>query len=290
MGFYLERVQQGVDYIEAHLEGPLPLADVAQAAGLSQWHFQRIFKSITGETVMTYIRARRLAGAMEALAHSDLRILDVALLAGFQSQEAFARAFKRSFGLSPTQYRRFGSGGRFVKKLQVDEEYLKHVAQRLTRTPEIVQHPARQMVGLRTHFFGRDSDKNNVGERLPPLWAAFMARIHEIPHARPEVCYGVVVPEGSDHDGLVYHAAVEVEAAAPLPAGFVAVEVPSGTYASFAHRGVATDVDKTVSYAYGTWLAQSEWRHSGAPDLELYDARYHPTDASSVFHYALPLA
>lgn len=96
MSYYLERIQCGVDYIAAHLDEDVPLARVAREAGVSQWHFQRIFKALTGDTVKAYIRDGRLALALDRLLTTKLRVLDIALLAGFESQEAFARAFKQA--------------------------------------------------------------------------------------------------------------------------------------------------------------------------------------------------
>ena len=75
---YLRQIQEGIDFIEAHLESDIALSEVARAAGMSQWHFQRIFKALTNETLKTYIRSRRLASSMERLLSTDLRILDIA--------------------------------------------------------------------------------------------------------------------------------------------------------------------------------------------------------------------
>ena len=60
---YLDRVQLGIDFIEENLEQAVSFAEVAKAAGLSAWHFQRIFKAITHETLKSYIRSRRLSHA-----------------------------------------------------------------------------------------------------------------------------------------------------------------------------------------------------------------------------------
>ncbi len=79
----------------------MPLANVAAEVGLSQWHFQRIFKALTGDTLKAYIRSRRLSMALDRLLTTKLRVLDVAVLGGFESQEAFGRAFKQAFGLTP---------------------------------------------------------------------------------------------------------------------------------------------------------------------------------------------
>ncbi len=68
---YLKQVQTGVDYIEANLDTEFSLADVAQAACMSQWHFQRIFKALTNETLKAYIRSRRIANSLDALLFSE---------------------------------------------------------------------------------------------------------------------------------------------------------------------------------------------------------------------------
>jgi AraC family transcriptional regulator len=116
VSYYLERIQCGVDYIETRLDEDVALSDVAEEAGISQWHFQRIFRALTGETLKTYIRSRRLAVSLERLLDTNLRVLDIAIMAGFESQEAFARAFKKAFGLTPQKYRALRDKRLFLKK------------------------------------------------------------------------------------------------------------------------------------------------------------------------------
>lgn len=287
--FYLGRIQRGVDFIEDHLDEDVALAAVARAAGLSQWHFQRIFKSLTGETLKGYIRARRLAGSLDRLLATDLRVADIAVLAGFESQEAFARAFKQAFGLTPMAYRKLGNGHAFLKKLALDEAMLHHVHANVSHEPELVRQPELTLVGLRTQFYGVDSDKDNLGAKLPSLWGAFLPRRFDVAGARAGACYGVVREERDDSDQLEYFAAVAVPSLGRVPDGMTAIQIPAATYARFEHRGAAPTVDRTVSYAYATWLLRSGRRHTGGPDLEIYDARYHPTDASSVLIYSIPV-
>jgi len=290
VSYYLERIQRGVDYIETKLDQDVALSDVAKVAGVSQWHFQRLFKALTGETLKTYIRSRRLAASLERLLSTELRVLDIAMLAGFESQEAFARAFKQAFGLTPQQYRGMRDKSLFLKKPRFDEEYLQQLTRNDALTPEVYEQKPLLLVGLRTLFFSVDSEKNNIGEQLPPLWGSFISRLGEIQNRVPGVCYGVVRQEQADSERLEYHAAIEVTAIAALPEGMSSLQVPAGTYARFEHRGPAPRIDHTVSYAYATWLPQSGRRHTYAPDLEIYGAGYHPTNDDSVFHYAIPIS
>jgi len=286
---YLKQVQRGVDYIEANLDFDIELARVSKVAGMSHWHFQRIFKALTGETLKAYVRSRRLANALGQLLTTDDRIIEVAVRAGYASQEAFTRAFKKSFGLTPHEYRSVGDRSLFLSKVQFDSDYLRHINKNVSLQPEIVEQRAMTMVGLSTQFHSVDSDKNNIGEMLPPLWARFMPRLAEVAQALPGVCYGVVQQTDSDSDRLIYHAAAQVREAGPPPDGMVAMEVPAARYARFTHRGPAGTIDRTVNYIYSTWLTQSGMRHTYGPDLEIYGSDYSDGGSESVMGYAIPV-
>ena len=286
---YLTQVQRGIDYIEANLDFDIELMRVSKVAGISHWHFQRIFKALTGETLKTYIRSRRLANSLDSLLLGDDRILDIALRAGFETQESFTRAFKSAFGVTPNQYRKIGNKGMFLKKVQFDTDYLRHIHRNVSLTPKIVEQPAMTLVGLRTRFYSVDSDKNNIGDKLPPLWQAFLARRDEIEDAIAGVNYGVVRQASSDDELLEYEAAIAVKSLQALPPGMVRVQLPAACYAIFTHQGPAKDIDHTVNYIYSTWLAQSGKRHTYAADLEIYDAQYHPTSSESVMYYGIPI-
>lgn len=286
---YLAQVQRGVDYIEANLDVDVELVRVSKAAGISHWHFQRIFKALTGETLKTYIRSRRLASSLDLLLTTDTRILDIALRAGFESQESFTRAFQRAFALTPNEYRKLGDRSLFLRKVQFDADYLRHINQNVSLVPEIYSQTSLLLVGLETRFYSVDSEKNNIGDKLPALWAKFLPRIEEIDNIVAGTCYGVVRQAGPDTDLLEYCAAIEVTDASKTPKDMVRVEVPEATYARFSHRGAARNIDRTVNFIYSTWLAQSGRRHSYGPDLEFYGAEYHPVSEESTQYYAIPI-
>lgn len=287
---YIEQLQWGVDHVEARLDGDLVVAEVARAAGLSRWHFQRIFTAVTGETLMTYIRGRRLSLACERLATTDSRVIDIALLAGFNSHEAFTRAFKKSLGVTPSAYRTEGAAPGGVNKVQFDSDYLQHITANTLMEPRIEQLDAMVMVGAQTRFYGTGSDRNNIAEQIPPLWEAFLPRSDEITNIIEGTGYGVIAQEDSDSERLIYQAAWPVSEVGDIPNGMVELDVEASTYAIFSHRGDADKLDHTVNYAYSTWLTQSGYRHTGAPDLEIFGAEFDPTGPDSVIHYAIPVA
>ena len=95
-----------VEWIDTHIEGKMDLDTVADRAGYSKWHLQRMFKQHTGYALGEYIRERRLKKSAERLARGGEPILDVAISFGFDSQQSFNRSFKRQFGQSPGAWRR----------------------------------------------------------------------------------------------------------------------------------------------------------------------------------------
>ena len=97
--------QKALWYIESHLAGPLTLDEIAAIGGVSRFHMVRAFAAATGFSVMRYVRARRLSKAARELAAGAPDILSLALDADYGSHEAFTRAFRDHFGVTPEAVR-----------------------------------------------------------------------------------------------------------------------------------------------------------------------------------------
>ena len=95
-----------LEYIERNLEVELNIDDISRVSCSSKYHFQRVFHALTGFTVSQYIKNRRLTFAAEELAATDKRITDIALKYGYESLEAFTKAFKRLHGISPSDLKK----------------------------------------------------------------------------------------------------------------------------------------------------------------------------------------
>lgn len=103
---YRAMIQQSLFYIETHLHEQIGLEEVASEALLSPYHYHRIFRNEVGMTVVDYIRNRRMSLASTVLRTTDVGILDIALACGFESQEAFTRAFRKLYGMPPGRFRK----------------------------------------------------------------------------------------------------------------------------------------------------------------------------------------
>lgn len=104
----IEAVSRAVDFIEAHLEEKIDLSTVAGAAHYSRYHLHRIFYRTVGITIHDYILRRRLTEAAKLLIFSRLRVLDIAVIAGYETQQAFTSSFKAMYKQPPHQFRRNG--------------------------------------------------------------------------------------------------------------------------------------------------------------------------------------
>lgn len=97
--------RQLVDYIEAHLEQPITLGELALRSNLSEYHFARMFRTSFGLPPHQYLLARRLHRACQLLRLGDLPLGQVALLCGFASASHFSNRFRQAMGASPGEYR-----------------------------------------------------------------------------------------------------------------------------------------------------------------------------------------
>ncbi|WP_374147652.1 helix-turn-helix domain-containing protein [Sphingomonas sp. 28-63-12] len=100
------RLARVIDFVEARLDQEISLADMAQVAGLSPFHFSRVFKLATGETPYHFLGSRRLNRARALLLGGPMPLAELALHCGFASQSHFTAAFTKAMGMPPGRFRK----------------------------------------------------------------------------------------------------------------------------------------------------------------------------------------
>jgi len=100
-----EAIQKTLEMVENRICEEIPIEELADAAALSVFYYQRLFSRLVKKPVREYIKMRRLARACDALRNTSARILDIALGHGFGSHEVFTKAFKEAYSMTPTEYR-----------------------------------------------------------------------------------------------------------------------------------------------------------------------------------------
>lgn len=106
---WMTRMNAALHYIESHLTEEISYAEAAKKACCPAQHFQRMFAFVTDVPLSEYIRRRRLTLAAFELQHSTSKVIDIALKFGYESPEAFARAFQQLHGTTPTKARNIGT-------------------------------------------------------------------------------------------------------------------------------------------------------------------------------------
>ena len=102
---YIQRINKVVAYINNHLDETLELKTLANEAALSDFHFHRIFKVLKGEAIGGYITRLRLEATARLLRYTALTIEEIAFNIGYETPASLSKAFKKQYGISPTEYR-----------------------------------------------------------------------------------------------------------------------------------------------------------------------------------------
>jgi AraC family transcriptional regulator len=150
--------------------------------------------------------------------------------------------------------------------------------------PKIVERGALHVVGMRRRFAVGTTDG------MFELWGTFAPRQEEITGKDPDVVYGIVVDDSKPGDrGFVYYACVEAKPHGRVPEGMSEFDVPAGRYAVFTHHGPIRTFHETVAKIWKEWLPASGLKPRDAPEIEVYDERFHLESDDSECDMCVPI-
>ena len=280
----MERFFKSIEYIEQHLYDKISVHEIATASHYSTYHYSRVFKAMVGDTPKEYLRKRRLTLAAKRLLTEEVGILDLALDCQFDSQEAFTRAFKALFNMTPAQYRKINEPFRLLYKKPFSEADLDYLQNNISMAPEIVQHPAMKIVGIATQY--DDGDLS-----LPKLWSAFRPYRDSIPNRVGSDFFGIYesYEESDDTTTFVYICSAEVANFDDVPDGMITRELEAQTYARFTHIGPIANLEETLRYIWGSWLPKSDYEYTEKPDFELLPAGFNDADPNNKLYLNIPI-
>ncbi len=271
--------QKALWYIESHLGQALTLDEISGVAGVSRFHMVRAFAAATGCSVMRYVRARRLTEAARALAAGAPDILSLALDADYGSHEAFTRAFRDHFGVTPEAVR----AATCLDHLKLQEPIL------MDSTATDNLKPPRFTIGEPLLVAGvgdRFSHENGAG--IPSLWQRFRLEVAHVPNRVGQVAYGVCC-NGDDAGNFDYIAGVEVADFSDLPREFMRVRIPEQKYAVFTHHEHISTIRRTVNTIWNHWLPASGFQVADAPNFERYDENFDPRTGNGGLEIWVPV-
>src|SRR5271156_4532043 len=161
-GDYAQRIDRVIDHLRENLHRPVKLAELANVACFSEFHFHRIFTAVSGETLNNFTNRLRLEKAARLLRYSEQSLTDIALECGFSSSATFSRAFRSGYDTSPSQFRRSGEikKSKICKELFPEDEYglpMSAEEKKAAFPVRLIDIPERQVAYIRiTNAFDLD--------------------------------------------------------------------------------------------------------------------------------------
>ncbi|QQZ58817.1 AraC family transcriptional regulator [Paenibacillus sonchi] len=276
---YSKDIERSIEYIEQNIKNNLTADEIAAEAGYSLYHFSRVFSLCKEMSVMEYVRSRKLSLAAVEL-FSGKRIIEIALDYGFETQSGFAKAFRKAFGYSPTQYAARMEGFlRMGSKIEIGGYMM---------NPVIVQKPAFKVAG-----YGIETNvaEGNYTKDIASFWSHYEgenleAKMYELLNPPKHGEVGLCIP-AFDSGNAVYLLGVIVEDFSRVIDDMLTVNVPEAEYAVFTTPPVDTSEGKdqeefvqtiksTWKYIFEEWFPGSGYIYDeGKLNFEFYDERCH---------------
>ena len=265
---WVARMNNALDYIENHLADEIDLGRVARAACCSAYHFPRMFATVTGLTLCEYIRRRRLTKAALDLSQGEARVIDTAVKYGYDSADAFARAFYRQHHVQPSQAREQG----------VRLTCYPRISFHLTLKGDVpMNYRLEELDALRIVGRKFEVETKHAFDTVPGLWqremaGGFVPKLIEMAWEKPkcklESLLGVIGQKPRIHDETFdYFMGVRYEG--ELPEGMEEIALPALTWAVFP---LTADTWQGV---YTSWLPGSGYELADAPIVECHYAPGH---------------
>lgn len=255
----LKELNQVIDYIEKNLTADITLEEISKYAGVSDYHFRKIFYYLSGLTLSEYVKNRKLSEANKDLLNNE-RVTDVAFKYGYESMDGFTRAFKSWSGFLPSEVAKTGVSKSFPKlSFYID------VKGGESMDYKIVEMPAFKFAGP-MQFEGVN---NAIVELAKSITQEQREAMHIIQNIEP---YEVVnVSYEHEHnflkdEGELTHLIGVLTTEENVSELLDVIEVPAYTWAVFPNDGPFPEtLQQTYAKTYSEWLPVSDYEVIQAP-------------------------
>ena len=265
---YHGRLERVLRHIQDHLDETLGLAELAEVACFSPFHFHRIFTGMMGETVAEHVRRLRMERAATVLRVGRKSVTEVALDSGYEATESFTRAFKAAYGLAPVRFRasprevRLSASSGVQFGSQTPPKLLKPKPTGI-RTMNV---SVKTIEPLRVAFLRHTGHYSNVGQ----TWADLVGQLGPRGHLSPTTALiGIPYddPETVAAEKCRNDACVTVDEGY-RPSGAIKIQtIPGGDYAVARHKGPPETIGETYALLFARWLPQSKREPRAEPCL-----------------------
>lgn len=272
----ISAVKTVIDIVEEKLNQPLDLNVLSAEVGISKYHLHHLFKSITGLSLISYVRGRRLAASMKELIATDLHIIDIANEYQFKHEQSFTRAFSRRYGITPSQFRK--EKCELPVESKIDINHLAEVGQGLLIQPRMCLRPEFYLMGIQDEIVHSENLKEaNANKLALKFQKEYLQGIENA--VDKNIYYGLVKYTYNSDNSNYYIPSIEIKAPvlyARPP--YICNIIPTHEYAVFRYVGFHSPYEITYTtlldlYKFVmNWLFQSSfqktWYHFERMDLK----------------------
>lgn len=260
---YINEIQKAIDYIEVNLDKDINFDIVAKEVGMSAYYFHRIFSAVIGVSPTTYIRNRRLTVAAQEISKNNENILDIALKYGFESHEAFSRAFKNFHGVVPKMAKTDGNEFKNLSRANLEFE---------VNTNNILNYRIESKDTIKVLAFLRKFNIENKDE-IPKYWKELKesGTLEKISNNYKKDLLGICIGTQSDFE---YKYGIGIEQTEDIETNIEIekIEIPKSTWVVFKCKGQdEKNINELWSRIYKEFFITSSYKQSMDIDFELYD-------------------
>ena len=252
---YIQSIYKVILYIENNYNQTLTLEELSKVASFSKYHFHRIFKSITSETIGEYIRRVRLQNSTHKLSTSKLNITQIALDIGYETNASFSKAFKERFGITPKEFAKNLKSKQRIIMIEpkiVDLEpievlYVRKVGDYNKVAGDawesIMSFAYPQKIKFKKNLMGKDAQMFGIG--------------HDDPNITPQ-------------NELRYDACISYDDKSVTPVGEIGVKtIEGGKYVKHLHKGAYEGLKKSYQEVID-WIIENGYTMADKPPFEKY--------------------
>jgi AraC family transcriptional regulator len=281
-------LRKSIDYIEENIKEKITLDDIAKHLYVSKYHFHRIFKVITSQKLMEYVRMRKLSLSLNDLMYTDLKIEDIALDFGFEHVQSYNRSFKKAFGLTPSQFRLEKRSVPIVDKL--DLKSIMPLESGIMISPYFVVKPEFYIIGIKHHLLVNENfQKNLANELAKDFFYNHRKKINSAVNSDLLISYSTY--EDITSNESLYLPALEVFHLNDIPEGMCTEKIKAHKYGVFKYIGshsADTITLKILDNIYKhtlAWLLKSQYVQDGSFHFEVIDSSLSRADYCEVDIY-----
>lgn len=251
--FLNQRLLKAIKFIDDNFENKLSLDEICKHAGLSKFHFHRLFLAFFDMNIYEYMKAQKLKEAANRLfRESHQQIIEIAFSSGFESPQAFARSFKKHFNQSPSAFRKSPNWAEFEKS----NAPLKNAKEKVVK---IMKHNYKVEIvnfkGANIASIHHDNTKKSLGSTIAQLieWR----KENNLPPSKSKT-FNIFHSKDDEDDIFPIEIGVETNAdIAENKFGIARSHIPAGRCAKVQIDGSDEQLGHVFNYLYREWLPQS---------------------------------